>query len=129
MTGRPRAESRWAWGKFPEVALKPCLSPPCVEAVQPGPPLAPYSLPEEDKWPRTLQPPVVLGPPAPDPSLLGPAPSDPAGFGELLPEVLPNLQHGPLAASLPPTGEQLLPDLLISPHMLPRKDPQEGWAG
>lgn len=97
--------------------------------MQPGPPLAPYSLPEEDKWPRTLQPPVVLGPPAPDPSLLGPAPSDPAGFGELLPEVLPNLQHGPLAASLPPTGEQLLPDLLISPHMLPRKDPQEGWAG
>uniref|UniRef100_A0A452S5U5 Interferon regulatory factor 5 n=1 Tax=Ursus americanus TaxID=9643 RepID=A0A452S5U5_URSAM len=100
--------------------MLPSLS--ITEAVQPGPPLAPYSLPEEDKWPRTLQPPVVLGPPAPDPSLLGPAPSDPAGFGELLPEVLPNLQHGPLAASLPPTGEQLLPDLLISPHMLPLTD-------
>lgn len=117
-------------GTFSEVALKFCLPPPSVEAVQPGPPVAPYSLPKEEvKWPPALQPPVVLGPPAPNPSLLGPTPGNPAGFGELLPEVLPSLQPGPLAAGLPPTGEQqLLPDLLISPHMLPRKDPQEGWA-
>uniref|UniRef100_A0A8C0PKM3 Interferon regulatory factor 5 n=1 Tax=Canis lupus familiaris TaxID=9615 RepID=A0A8C0PKM3_CANLF len=101
--------------------MLPSLS--ITEAVQPGPPMAPYSLPKEDvKWPPTLQPPVVLGPPAPDPSLLGPTPGNPAGFGELLPEVLPSLQPGPLAASLPPTGEQLLPDLLISPHMLPLTD-------
>ncbi|XP_029779577.1 interferon regulatory factor 5 isoform X1 [Suricata suricatta] len=100
-----------------------CLPPLSVEAVQPGPPMAPYSLPKEDvKWPSTLQPPVVLGPPAPDPSLLGPTPGNSAGFGELLPEVLLSLQPGPLAASLPPTGEQLLPDLLISPHMLPLTD-------
>ncbi|XP_049570974.1 interferon regulatory factor 5 isoform X4 [Orcinus orca] len=31
-------------------------------------------------------------------------------------------EPGTLAASLPPTGEQLLPDLLISPHMLPLTD-------
>lgn len=110
-----------------EAALK--LSPPLpsVEAVQPGPSMAPYSLPKEDvKWPPTLQPPVVLGPPAPNPNLMGPAPA----YGELIPEVLPSLQHGALAASLPPpASEQLLPDLLISPHMLPRKDPGAGWAG
>lgn len=92
--------------------------------------MAPYSLPKEDaKWPPTLQPPVVLGPPAPDPSHLGPAPADSAAFGELLPEVLPSLQPGPLAASLPPAAEQLLPDLLISPHMLPRKNPRTGGLG
>ncbi|XP_061054019.1 interferon regulatory factor 5 isoform X4 [Eubalaena glacialis] len=97
--------------------------PTPAEAVQPGPPMAPYSLPKEDvKWPPTLQPPVVLGAPAPDPSLLGPAPGNPADFGELLSEVLPSPQPGTLAASLPPTGEQLLPDLLISPHMLPLTD-------
>lgn len=88
--------------------------------------MAPYSLPKEDvKWPPTLQPPAGLGPPAPDRNLLGPVPA----YGELLPEVLPSLQHGALAASLPPASEQLLPDLLISPHMLPRKDPGAGWAG
>ncbi|XP_066898316.1 interferon regulatory factor 5 isoform X3 [Kogia breviceps] len=92
--------------------MLPSLS--LTEAVQPGPPMAPYSLPKEDvKWPPTLQPPVVLGPPAP---------GNPADFGELLSEVLPSPQHGTLAASLPPTGEQLLPDLLISPHMLPLTD-------
>ncbi|XP_029089887.1 interferon regulatory factor 5 isoform X5 [Monodon monoceros] len=80
------------------------------------------SLTEDVKWPPTLQPPVVLGPPAPDPSLLGPAPGNPADYGELLSEVLPSPQPGTLAASLPPTGEQLLPDLLISPHMLPLTD-------
>ncbi|XP_008152253.2 interferon regulatory factor 5 isoform X2 [Eptesicus fuscus] len=101
--------------------MLPSLS--LTEAVQPGPPMAPYSLPKEEaKWPPTLQPPVVLGPPAPDPSLLGPAPADSTAFGELLPEVLPSLPPGPLAASLPPAGEQLLPDLLISPHMLPLTD-------
>lgn len=73
--------------------------------------MAPYPLPEEDvKWPPTLPPPVEVGP----------APGDPTAFGEILPEVLP---------SLPQAGEQLLPDLLISPHMLPCKDPPGGWAG
>ncbi|XP_035866782.1 interferon regulatory factor 5 isoform X1 [Phyllostomus discolor] len=101
--------------------MLPSLS--LTEAVQPGPPMAPYSLPKEDvKWPPTLQQPVGLGPPAPDPCLLGSAPGDHATFGELLPEVLPSLQPGPLADSLPPQGEQLLPDLLISPHMLPLTD-------
>nr|KAF6418582.1 interferon regulatory factor 5 [Rousettus aegyptiacus] len=76
------------------------------------------SLTEDVKWPPTLQPPVVLGPPAPNPNLMGPAPA----YGELIPEVLPSLQHGALAASLPPASEQLLPDLLISPHMLPLTD-------
>ncbi|XP_008510071.2 interferon regulatory factor 5 isoform X1 [Equus przewalskii] len=102
--------------------MLPSLS--LTEPVQPRPPMPPYSLPKEDvKWPPTLQPPVVIGPLAPDPSLLGPAPGNAAGFGDLLPEVLPSLQPGgPLVASLPPTGEQLLPDLLISPHMLPLTD-------
>lgn len=66
--------------------------------------MAPYSVPEEDaKWPPTLLPPVEVGP----------GPGDPTAFGEILPEVLP---------SLPQAGEQLLPDLLISPHMLPLTD-------
>lgn len=123
---------QWAWEAFPRIgirALSPS-APPSVEAVQPGPPMAPYSLPKEEaKWPPTLQPPVVLGPPAPDPSLLGPAPADSTAFGELLPEALPSLPPGPLAAGLPPAGEQLLPDLLISPHMLPRKNPRTGGPG
>ncbi|XP_021570954.1 interferon regulatory factor 5 isoform X2 [Carlito syrichta] len=80
------------------------------------------SITEEVKWPPTLQPPVGLGPPAPDPSLLAPPPGNAAGFQELLSGVLPNLEAGPLAASLPLAGEQLLPDLLISPHMLPLTD-------
>ncbi|XP_010341477.3 interferon regulatory factor 5 isoform X1 [Saimiri boliviensis] len=103
--------------------MLPSLS--LTDAVPPGPAMAPYSLPKEDvKWPPTLQPPtlqpsVVLGPPAPDPSPLAPPLGNPAGFRELLPEVL---EPGPLAASLPAVGEQLLPDLLISPHMLPLTD-------
>ncbi|XP_010945856.3 interferon regulatory factor 5 isoform X1 [Camelus ferus] len=101
--------------------MLPSLS--LTEAVQPGPAMAPYSLPKEDvKWPPTLQPPVVLGAPAPDPSLLGPVPGNPTDFRELLSEVLPSTQPGTLAADLPPPGEQLLPDLLISPHMLPLTD-------
>ncbi|VTJ76319.1 Hypothetical predicted protein [Marmota monax] len=93
-----------------------------TETVQPGPPMASY-LPKEDaKWSPALQPPVGLGPPAPAPNLLAPPHGDAAGFGHLLPGVLPNVEPGPLDASLPPTGEQLLPDLLISPHMLPLTD-------
>lgn len=116
--------------QFLEVALKLCPPPPSVETVQSGTPMAPYSLPKEDvKWPPTLQPPVVVGPPAPDPRLLVSAPDNSAAFRELLPEVLPSLPPGPLAASLPPAGEQLLPELLISPHMLPRKDPWVDWGG
>ncbi|ELW48028.1 Interferon regulatory factor 5 [Tupaia chinensis] len=98
--------------------MLPSLS--ITEAAQPVPPMAPYSLPKEDiKWSPTLQPPGVLVPPAPDPSLLVPPPGNPAGFGELLSEVL---DPEPLAASLPSASEQLLPDLLISPHMLPLTD-------
>ncbi|EAW83703.1 interferon regulatory factor 5 isoform d [Homo sapiens] len=113
--------------------MLPSLS--LTDAVQSGPHMTPYSLLKEDvKWPPTLQPPtlrpptlqpptlqppVVLGPPAPDPSPLAPPPGNPAGFRELLSEVL---EPGPLPASLPPAGEQLLPDLLISPHMLPLTD-------
>uniref|UniRef100_A0A8C6HXY2 Interferon regulatory factor 5 n=4 Tax=Mus TaxID=862507 RepID=A0A8C6HXY2_MUSSI len=90
-----------------------------TESVLPGPPNAPYSLPKEDtKWPPALQPPVGLGPPVPDPNLLAPPSGNPAGFRQLLPEVL---EPGPLASSQPPT-EPLLPDLLISPHMLPLTD-------
>ncbi|XP_075413841.1 interferon regulatory factor 5 [Tenrec ecaudatus] len=97
--------------------MLPSLS--LTEAVQPGPPMGSYSVPKEElKWPPALQP----GPPAPDPALLVPPPGNPAGFGELLPEVLLNLETGPLAASLPPAPEQFLPDLLISPHMLPLTD-------
>uniref|UniRef100_A0A8C6W8B6 Interferon regulatory factor 5 n=1 Tax=Nannospalax galili TaxID=1026970 RepID=A0A8C6W8B6_NANGA len=89
------------------------------EPLQSGPPMASYSLPKEDvKWPPALQPPVGLGTPAPDPSLMVPPSGNPVGFGQLLSEVL---EPGPLATSLPPT-EQLLPDLLISPHMLPLTD-------
>ncbi|KAG8524502.1 Interferon regulatory factor 5 [Galemys pyrenaicus] len=103
-----------------EEELCPLLS--STEVVQSST-LAPYSVPKEDvKWPPTLQPPVVPGPPAPDPGLLAPAPGNPAGFGDLLPEVLPGLEPGSMAASLPSTCEQLLPDLLISPHMLPLTD-------
>ncbi|XP_017751733.1 PREDICTED: interferon regulatory factor 5 isoform X2 [Rhinopithecus bieti] len=98
--------------------MLPSLS--LTDTVQSGPHMAPYSLLKDDvKWPPTLQPPVVLGPPAPDPRPLAPPPGNPAGFRELFPEVL---EPGPLAASLPPASEQLLPDLLISPHMLPLTD-------
>ncbi|XP_045420130.1 interferon regulatory factor 5 isoform X2 [Lemur catta] len=76
------------------------------------------SITEDVKWPPTLQLPVVTGPPAPDPRHLAPPPGVPAGFRELL----PSMEPGPLAASLPPASEQLLPDLLISPHMLPLTD-------
>nr|XP_019607113.1 PREDICTED: interferon regulatory factor 5 isoform X1 [Rhinolophus sinicus] len=101
--------------------MLPSLS--ITEAVQPGSSMAPYSLPKEDvKWPPTLQPSVVVGPPAPDPRLLVPAADDTADFRVLLPEVLPSQPPGPLAAGLPPAGEQLLPELLISPHMLPLTD-------
>lgn len=96
-----------------------------TEAVQPSPAMAPYSLPKEDvKWPPTLQPPVVLAPPAPGPNLLVPAHGNAADFGEVFSEVLPSShpQPGPLSTSLPPAAEQLLPDLLISPHMLPLTD-------
>ena len=91
--------------------------------MEPGPAMAPYSLPKEDvKWPPTLQPPVVLAPPAPGPNLLVPAPGNAADFGEVFSEVLPSSQPqpGPLSTSLAPTGEHLLPDLLISPHILGR---------
>lgn len=117
------------------MTLKFCPLPPSIEAVQPSPAMAPYSLPKEDvKWPPTLQPPVVLAPPAPGPNLLVPAHGNAADFGEVFSEVLPSShpQPGPLSTSLPPAAEQLLPDLLISPHMLPRKNPRErggGWAG
>ncbi|KAM6202179.1 interferon regulatory factor 5 isoform 2-T2 [Rhynchocyon petersi] len=95
-----------------------------TEAMQPGPPMGPYSVPKEElKWPPTLQPPVVPPPAAPEPTLLGPPPGNPTGgFGELLPEVLLSLEPGPQATSLPPASEQLLPDLLINPHMLPLTD-------
>ncbi|KAH0508320.1 Interferon regulatory factor 5 [Microtus ochrogaster] len=91
-----------------------------TEPVLPGPPIAPYSLPKDGgiKWPPALQPSVGLGPPAPDPNLLVPPSGNPADFQQLLPE---DLDPGPLAPSQPPT-EQLLPDLLISPHMLPLTD-------
>nr|XP_013013893.1 interferon regulatory factor 5 isoform X2 [Cavia porcellus]XP_013013894.1 interferon regulatory factor 5 isoform X2 [Cavia porcellus] len=89
-----------------------------TEAVQPGPSMAPY-LPKEDvKWPPVLPPPV--GPPTLDSSLLVAASGNPAGFGQRLPEVLPSPE--PLAQALPTANEQLLPDLLISPHMLPLTD-------
>ncbi|XP_012382515.2 interferon regulatory factor 5 [Dasypus novemcinctus] len=94
-----------------------------AEKVQPGLSMVPYSLPKEGlPWPPTLQQPVGLGPPAPDGGLLAPPSGDPATFGDLLPKVLPSLQPGSVAASLPAAGEQLLPDLLISPHMLPLTD-------
>nr|XP_048307017.1 interferon regulatory factor 5 isoform X3 [Myodes glareolus] len=90
-----------------------------TEPVLPGPPIAPYSLPKDGvKWPPALQPSVGLGPPAPDPNLLVPPSGNPADFRQLLPE---DLDPGPLAPSQPPT-EQLLPDLLVSPHMLPLTD-------
>ncbi|XP_076983003.1 interferon regulatory factor 5 isoform X2 [Tamandua tetradactyla] len=93
-----------------------------TEAAQPGPSMVPFSLPKEEfTWPPTLQQPVGPGPPAPDPRFLAPPSGDPAAFGEL-PKVLSNLEPGPLAAGLPSAGEQLLPDLLISPHMLPLTD-------
>jgi interferon regulatory factor 5 len=82
--------------------------------------MAPYSLPKEDvKWPPALQPPVGIGPPVSDPSLLVPPHGTSADFGQLPPEVL---EPEPLGNSLSAVGEQLLPDLLISPHMLPCKD-------
>lgn len=128
--GRPRAGSRWGREGVPRNGIKALSPTPPVEAVQPGSSMAPYSLPKEDvKWPPTLQPSVVVGPPAPDPRLLVPDADDTAAFRVLLPEVLPSQPPGPLAAGLPPAGEQLLPELLISPHMLPRKDPWVGWGG
>ncbi|XP_060052522.1 interferon regulatory factor 5 isoform X1 [Erinaceus europaeus] len=88
-----------------------------TDAAQPGPPLAPYTLPKEEvKWPP------VLVPPAPDPRLLVPDSGHPGGFGNLLPEDLPNLQPDPMGASLLSTGDQPMPDLLINPHMLPLTD-------
>ncbi|XP_069852824.1 interferon regulatory factor 5 isoform X2 [Dipodomys merriami] len=83
-----------------------------TEAVQPAPSMA--ALPKDIKWPPALQPPVGLCPPDPDPSCPAPPPGMPAGFGQLLPESL--------ADSTPAMSEQLLPDLLISPHMLPLTD-------
>ena len=72
-----------------------------------------------------------VGPPCSRPNLLVPAPGNAADFGEVFSEVLPSSQPQPgsLSTSLAPTGEQLLPDLLISPHMLPRKNPREGGGG
>ncbi|MEJ1280829.1 interferon regulatory factor 5 [Cricetulus griseus] len=93
--------------------------PAPTEPVLPGPPIAPYSLPKEGvKWSPALQSSVGLGPPAPDPNILAHPSGNPAGFGQILPE---DLEPGPLASSQPPI-EQLLPDLLISPHMLPCKN-------
>lgn len=112
----------WAFETVPRGGINNSISP-CVEAVQPGPSMAPY-LPKEDvKWPPVLPPPV--GPPTLDSSLLVAASGNPAGFGQRLPEVLPSPE--PLAQALPTANEQLLPDLLISPHMLPRK--ALPWAG
>ena len=91
------------------MTLKFCPLPPSIEAVQPSPAMAPYSLPKEDvKWPPTLQPPVVLAPPAPGPNLLVPAHGNAADFGEVFSEVLPSShpQPGPLSTSLPPAAEQ-----------------------
>ncbi|KAM4874484.1 interferon regulatory factor 5 [Thomomys bottae] len=83
-----------------------------TETVQPTPPMA--VLPKDIKWPPALQPPVGLGPPDPDPSCPAPPTGITAGFGQILPE---SLAGGASAMS-----EQLLPDLLISPHMLPLTD-------
>ncbi|XP_036614472.1 interferon regulatory factor 5 isoform X2 [Trichosurus vulpecula] len=95
-----------------------------TESAQSAPSMVPYTLPkEEQEWPSTsLQPPLGLGPSPPEPTILAPPPGPPATFGELIPEVLPDLEPGPLAANLAPPPEQLLPDLLISPHMLPLTD-------
>lgn len=103
-----------------EVALTAVFTISSAEPVLPGPPIAPYSLPKDRgvKWPPALQSSVGLGPPAPDPNLLVPPSGNPADFQQqLLPE---DLDPGPLAPQ--PATEQLLPDLLISPHMLPCKD-------
>ncbi|XP_072508889.1 interferon regulatory factor 5 isoform X1 [Notamacropus eugenii] len=95
-----------------------------TERPQPAPSMVPYTLPkEEQEWPSTsLQPPLGLGPSPSEPTILAPPPGPPAPFGELIPEVLPELEPGSLAANLAPPPEQLLPDLLISPHMLPLTD-------
>lgn len=120
------------WGsgleEFFKVALTAAFTTSSADPVLPGPPIAPYSLPKEGvKWPPALQPSVGLGPPAPDPNLLAPPSGNPAGFRQLLPE---DLEPGPLAPSQAPP-EQLLPDLLISPHMLPCKNSGGlgRWAG
>ncbi|XP_006861181.1 PREDICTED: interferon regulatory factor 5 isoform X1 [Chrysochloris asiatica] len=88
-----------------------------TETAQPAHPMVPYSVPKEElKWPPTLQPPVMPGPSAPESTVLVPPPNNSAGF-----EDLRSLEPGAQVASLPPPSEQL-PDLLISPHMLPLTD-------
>ncbi|XP_012784504.2 interferon regulatory factor 5 [Ochotona princeps] len=88
-----------------------------TEAVGPAPRVAPYSLPT-----GITVPPVLPGPPASDPNLLAPPPGSAPGFPQELHQLLPEVQPGTLPNSLPPAGEQFVPDLLISPHMLPLTD-------
>lgn len=94
-----------------------------TETAPPAPSMAPYSLPKEDvKWVSNLQPPTVLGAPATEPTLLPPVPGNDADFGNLPPQALQDLGAGPLTPTLPLADEQLLPNLLINPHMLPLTD-------
>lgn len=98
-----------------------------TETAPPAPSMAPYPLPKEDvKWVPNLQPPAALGVPATEPTLLPPVPGNAADFGNLPPQALQDLGAGPLTPTLPLADEQLLPNLLINPHMLPRKAQRAG---
>ncbi|XP_038608369.1 interferon regulatory factor 5 [Tachyglossus aculeatus] len=89
----------------------------------PVPAMQPYPwLKHELKWPPGYEPPLGLGPSPAAAAALALPPGPPAGFGELLPGGLPGLEPGPLGSNPAPPAEQLLPDLLVSPHMLPLTD-------